>query len=45
MPRNQVGQMPWLGAHRNSVIVNAILGREAYTVRERNVFQSFGSAA
>jgi lysine N6-hydroxylase len=34
-----------LGAHRNSVIVNAILGREAYAVRERNVFHSFGSAA
>jgi lysine N6-hydroxylase len=34
-----------LGAHRNSVIVNALLGREVYAVRERNVFQSFGVAA
>ena len=31
-----------LGAHRNAVIVNALLGREVYRVRERNVFQSFG---
>lgn len=31
-----------LGAHRNAVIVNAVLGREAYAVRERNVFQRFG---
>jgi lysine N6-hydroxylase len=31
-----------LGAHRNSVIVNAVAGREVYPVRERNVFQSFG---
>jgi lysine N6-hydroxylase len=34
-----------LGAHRNAVIANAILGRPAYTVRERNVFQTFGTAA
>ncbi|MGE4030801.1 MAG: lysine N(6)-hydroxylase/L-ornithine N(5)-oxygenase family protein [Thermoleophilia bacterium] len=32
-----------LGAHRNAVIVNALCGREVYPVRERNVFQSFGS--
>jgi len=32
-----------LGAHRNAVIVNALAGREVYPVRERNVFQSFGS--
>jgi lysine N6-hydroxylase len=34
-----------LGAHRNAVIVNAMLGRDVYTVRARNVFQSFGAAA
>jgi lysine N6-hydroxylase len=34
-----------LGAHRNSVIVNALLGRSVYAVRDRNVFQSFGHAA
>lgn len=31
-----------LGAHRNAVIVNALMGREVYAVRERNVFQRFG---
>ena len=34
-----------LGAHRNAVIVNALVGREVYAVRERNVFQSFGVRA
>lgn len=34
-----------LGAHRNSVIVNALLGRPVYQVRDRNVFQTFGAAA
>jgi lysine N6-hydroxylase len=34
-----------LGAHRNAVIANALLGREVYAVRERNVFQSFGAPA
>jgi lysine N6-hydroxylase len=34
-----------LGAYRSSVIANAIVGREAYPVRERNVFQSFGAPA
>jgi lysine N6-hydroxylase len=32
-----------LGAHRNAVIVNALCGREVYSVRSRNVFQSFGA--
>ncbi|TDD68659.1 lysine 6-monooxygenase [Jiangella aurantiaca] len=31
-----------LGAHRNSVIVNALAGREVYAVRDRTVYQSFG---
>lgn len=31
-----------LGAHRNAMIVNALLGRVHYAVRERNVFQRFG---
>ena len=32
-----------LGAHRNSVVVNALAGREVYPVRPHNVFQSFGA--
>lgn len=32
-----------LGAHRNAVITNAITGRAAYPVHERNVFQTFGA--
>jgi len=32
-----------LGAHRNSVVVNALADREVYPVRDRNVFQSFGA--
>lgn len=32
-----------LGAHRNAVIINAITGRDAYAVRDRNVFQTFGA--
>ncbi len=32
-----------LAAHRNAVIINGILGRERYAVRDRNVFQRFGS--
>ena len=32
-----------LGAHRNAVIVNAVAGREVYSVRDRNVFQRFGA--
>lgn len=31
-----------LGAHRNAVIINAITGRDVYTVHSRNVFQKFG---
>lgn len=31
-----------MGAHRNSVILNRILGREAYRVEERIAFQTFG---
>lgn len=31
-----------LGAHRNATIVNGLLGREVYAVRDRNVFQRFG---
>lgn len=31
-----------LGAHRNSVIVNAVAGREVYPARQRTVFQQFG---
>ncbi|PZF82679.1 lysine N(6)-hydroxylase/L-ornithine N(5)-oxygenase family protein [Jiangella anatolica] len=31
-----------LGAHRNSVIVNQLAGREVYPVRDRTVYQSFG---
>jgi lysine N6-hydroxylase len=31
-----------LGAHRSSVIVNALAGREVYPVRSRTVFQQFG---
>lgn len=32
-----------LAAHRNAVIINAILGYQRYPVRARNVFQRFGS--
>lgn len=32
-----------LGTHRNAVIINGFLGREQYAVRDRNVFQRFGS--
>ncbi|MEK3883844.1 lysine N(6)-hydroxylase/L-ornithine N(5)-oxygenase family protein [Paenibacillus sp. PL2-23] len=31
-----------LGAHRNSVIIRELTGREVYPVRSRNVFQQFG---
>jgi lysine N6-hydroxylase len=31
-----------LGAHRNSVIINQLTGRDVYPVRKRNVFQQFG---
>ncbi|OYD06492.1 lysine 6-monooxygenase [Paludifilum halophilum] len=31
-----------LGAHRNSVIINTLTGREVYPVSDRNVFQQFG---
>jgi lysine N6-hydroxylase len=31
-----------LGAHRNAVIINGLLGRAAYRVQEANVFQQFG---
>ncbi|WP_053204493.1 lysine N(6)-hydroxylase/L-ornithine N(5)-oxygenase family protein [Jiangella muralis] len=31
-----------LGAHRNTVIVNALAGREVYPVRDRTVYQRFG---
>ncbi|GAB4286991.1 MAG: lysine N(6)-hydroxylase/L-ornithine N(5)-oxygenase family protein [Oscillatoriaceae cyanobacterium] len=33
-----------LGAHRNSVIINQLLGRTVYRVDHRNVFQQFGVA-
>lgn len=33
-----------LGAHRNSVIINTLLGRSHYPVHQRNVFQQFGVA-
>lgn len=32
-----------LGAYRNSVLINDLLGRTVYPVRDRNVFQHFGS--
>ncbi|MCA0757537.1 lysine N(6)-hydroxylase/L-ornithine N(5)-oxygenase family protein [Paenibacillus sp. N4] len=32
-----------LGAHRNSVIINRLAGREVYPVREKNIFQQFGA--
>ncbi|NBI29896.1 lysine N(6)-hydroxylase/L-ornithine N(5)-oxygenase family protein [Chengkuizengella marina] len=31
-----------LGAHRNSVIINALTGREVYPIQKKNVFQQFG---
>ncbi|TDL34185.1 lysine 6-monooxygenase [Jeotgalibacillus sp. S-D1] len=31
-----------LGAHRNAMIINAIIGREVYSVHSRNVYQNFG---
>jgi lysine N6-hydroxylase len=31
-----------LGAHRNAVIINGLLGRTVYRVQSRNVFQNFG---
>ncbi|NEE03863.1 lysine N(6)-hydroxylase/L-ornithine N(5)-oxygenase family protein [Phytoactinopolyspora halotolerans] len=34
-----------LGAYRSSVIANAIAGREVYPIRDRTVFQRFGTAA
>ncbi|MFC4098565.1 lysine N(6)-hydroxylase/L-ornithine N(5)-oxygenase family protein [Paenibacillus xanthanilyticus] len=34
-----------LGAHRSSVIINSLTGRDIYRVRERNVFQQFGIAS
>jgi lysine N6-hydroxylase len=34
-----------LGAHRNSVILNALASREVYPVRSHNVFQRFGAPA
>jgi lysine N6-hydroxylase len=34
-----------LGAHRNSVIINALAGREVYPVPTRTVFQQFGVPA
>ncbi|SDY02066.1 lysine N(6)-hydroxylase/L-ornithine N(5)-oxygenase family protein [Thermoactinomyces sp. DSM 45892] len=33
-----------LGAYRNSVIINSLLGSEVYPVQEKNVFQQFGTA-
>jgi lysine N6-hydroxylase len=32
-----------LGAHRNSIIINSLLGRDVYKTRERNVFIEFGA--
>lgn len=34
-----------LGAYRNSVIVNAVTGRDVYRVPERTVFQRFGAGS
>ncbi|MCF6409368.1 lysine N(6)-hydroxylase/L-ornithine N(5)-oxygenase family protein [Pseudalkalibacillus salsuginis] len=34
-----------LGAHRNAVIINSLVGREVYPVRKKNVFQTFGMEA
>lgn len=31
-----------LGAHRSSVIINTLLGREVYPVSSQNIFQEFG---
>ncbi|NDI36045.1 lysine N(6)-hydroxylase/L-ornithine N(5)-oxygenase family protein [Chengkuizengella sediminis] len=31
-----------LGAHRNSVIINSLTGREVYPIQKKNVFQQFG---
>lgn len=31
-----------LGAYRSAMIVNQLLGREAYRIRRKNVFQAFG---
>ena len=33
-----------LGAYRAATIANALIGSEAYLIRERNVFQRFGFA-
>jgi lysine N6-hydroxylase len=32
-----------LGAYRNSVIINTLVGRSVYPVQQRNVFQQFGT--
>ncbi|MBE9125222.1 MULTISPECIES: lysine N(6)-hydroxylase/L-ornithine N(5)-oxygenase family protein [unclassified Coleofasciculus] len=34
-----------LGAYRNSVIINTLMGRTIYPVQRRNVFQQFGVAS
>jgi len=34
-----------MGAYRNSVIINTVLGREVYQVEKRIAFQQFGAAA
>ncbi|MEG4634475.1 lysine N(6)-hydroxylase/L-ornithine N(5)-oxygenase family protein [Microcoleus sp. AR_TQ3_B6] len=34
-----------LGAYRNSVIINTLVGRTVYPVQQRNVFQQFGIIA
>lgn len=34
-----------LGAHRNAIIINTLLGRQVYQVSERNVYQHFGVPA
>ncbi len=31
-----------LGAHRNAVIINSLVGREVYPINSKNVFQTFG---
>lgn len=31
-----------LGAYRNAVIINSIVGRQVYEVRSKNIFQDFG---
>ncbi|MBV5262390.1 lysine 6-monooxygenase [Synechococcus moorigangaii CMS01] len=34
-----------LGAHRNSVIINTLLGRDVYPISRKNIFQEFGTSS